>query len=391
MENKNATHIYTANENDRNWSMPTELEVKAAYKRYNKFKDSGVIELDMCCYCKSDLVELLSYQINSLDEIDGYSETLYYIEDDKFLRVLEECDALSGEIFNFDDAYNWIIKYYDATMSKSVFEECVKNTIMQTDRNVFFDRRVEKWKEAPDSDPALSQAVRDGKYPDLLPFLYLFVDEDLPVDIERGGLTIAPRPKSFSKKYLDKKNTLHELELLHGKYARLPKSITDSDYIYIKNHLTEEIELCNKVKKLKYDEYASTYSNSWVEQLLYVAVCSVSLKELNEIQKLIERTDAPNIQNYSRLIKIAKRGIEYREKFMNMLDIGTEYKQVDLRKIYERYLEKEFKNYSNELTYYIPEKIEYLVNESVDAGLWKKENRKTVYLSLDYDKIPTPH
>jgi len=147
MKNEKITHIYTANENDRNWTMPTELEIKAAYKRYKKFKESGVIELDMCCFCKTDLIELLSYQKGSIDEIDGYAETLFYVDDSRFLKILEECDALSGEIFNFNDAYNWVVKYYDATMSKNMFEECIQNTIKTDDNNAFFERRVEKWKK----------------------------------------------------------------------------------------------------------------------------------------------------------------------------------------------------------------------------------------------------
>ncbi len=376
MKAQDTSTIYTANENDKMISIPTELEVRTAYKRYEKFKNSGVIELDMCCYDKSELIEVLSYQRNSIDDISGYRETLYYINSDRFLRVLEECDALSGEVFNFDNAYNWIIKYYDATMSKRYFNEYVQNAIKPHDNNAFFDKRVEKWKANPDSDSILSQEVRDGKHPDLLPFLYMFVDKTLPIDIESGHLTVGPRPKSFSKKYLEKKKAEDELNRLHGEYARLPKNIMDSDYIYMKSHLKEEIELCNKIRKLETDEYQSSPSSFWIEQLLYVAVCSVCLKELNEIQKIIDSIDNQDTRIFSKMIEIAKKGLSYREQFMNMLDIGIEYKQTDLRKIYESYIEKESRKYSNEIAYYIPEKIEYLVNESVDAGLWKKENRK---------------
>jgi len=376
MKAKDTSTIYTANENDKMISIPTELEARTAYKRYEKFKNSGVIELDMCCYDKSELIEVLSYQRNSIDDISGYRETLYYINSDRFLRVLEECDALSGEIFNFDKAYNWVIKYYDATMSKSYFNEYVQNAIKPNDNNAFFDKRVEKWKANPDSDSILSQEVRDGKHPDLLPFLYMFVDKTLPIDIGSGHLTVGPRPKSFSKKYLEKKRAEDELNRLYGEYARLPKNIMDSDYIYMKSHLKEEIELCNKIRKLETDEYQSSPASFWIEQLLYVAVCSVSLKELNDIQKISDGTNAQNMKVFSEMIEIAKGGYTYREKFMNILEVGTEYKQTDLRKIYDNYLKTESEHYGVECESYIPKKFEYLVNESVDAGLWKKENRK---------------
>ncbi|SFI18975.1 hypothetical protein SAMN04487861_12027 [Selenomonas ruminantium] len=376
MKNEKITHIYTANENDKNWTMPTELEIKAAYKRYKKFKESGVIELDMCCFCKTDLIELLSYQKGSIDEIDGYAETLFYVDDSRFLKILEECDALSGEIFNFNDAYNWVIKYYDATMSKNMFEECIQNTIKTDDNNAFFERRVEKWKKNPNSDPLLSQEIRDGKHPDLLPFLYLFVDEYLPVDIESECLTIGPRPKSFSKKYLDYKKAEYELDTIHGKYALLPKKLSDNEYIYMKSHLKKEIKLTENINENNPFEINSPPYSDWIERLLYVAVCSVCQKELHELQNIIKNIDIPRKKLYFRQIQIAKKGIAFREKFMNMLDIGTEYKQVDLRKIYNSYLEEELEHFDNDYAHYIPEKIEYLVNESVDAGLWKKENRK---------------